>query len=39
LNRDEVTEVEDGLGLPLDEFLGLGIEGLQSVAAEIGLTP
>jgi putative nucleotidyltransferase with HDIG domain len=39
VNRDEVTEVEDGLGLPLDEFLGLGIEGLQSVAAEIGLTP
>jgi uncharacterized protein len=39
VNRDEVTEVEDRLGVPLDEFLGLGIEGLQSVAAEIGLTP
>lgn len=39
VNRDEVTEVEDRLGVPLDEFLGLGIEGLQSVAAEIDLTP
>lgn len=39
VNRDEVTEVEDRLGVPLDEFLGLGIEGLQSVASEINLTP
>lgn len=39
VNRDEVTEVEDRLGVPLDEFLGLGIEGLQSVASEIDLTP
>ena len=39
VNRDEVTEVEDGLGLTLEEVLGLGIEGLQSVAAEIDLEP
>jgi putative nucleotidyltransferase with HDIG domain len=39
VNREEVTEVEDGLGLALEEFLALGIEGLQSVAAEIDLEP
>jgi uncharacterized protein len=37
VNRDEVREVEDKLGIPLDEFISLGIEGLQSVAAEIEL--
>jgi predicted hydrolase (HD superfamily) len=37
VNREEITEVEERLGVPLDEFLGLGIEGLQSVAAEIEL--
>ena len=35
--RDDIRNVEEGIGLPLDEFIGLGIEGLQSVAAEIGL--
>jgi predicted hydrolase (HD superfamily) len=39
VNRDEVTSVEGSIGLPLDEFLGVGIEGLQSVAPEIGLAP
>jgi putative nucleotidyltransferase with HDIG domain len=39
VNREEITEVEDKLGIPVDEFLGVGIEGLQSVAAEIELTP
>jgi putative nucleotidyltransferase with HDIG domain len=38
VNRQEITEVEDRLGVPLDEFLALGIEGLQSVAAEIELS-
>lgn len=38
VNRDEVTGAEDGIGLPLDEFLAIGIEGLQEVAPEIGLT-
>jgi putative nucleotidyltransferase with HDIG domain len=36
VNRDEIVACED-LGLSLDEFLGLGIEGLQLVAADIGL--
>ncbi len=38
VDRDEITQVEDRLDLPLDEFLRLGIEGLQEVAEEIGLT-
>jgi putative nucleotidyltransferase with HDIG domain len=37
VNRDEILEVEEKLGVPLDEFFALGIEGLQSVAPEIGL--
>jgi len=39
VNRDEVLDVEEGIGLPLDEFLAVAIEGLQEVAPEIGLTP
>ena len=35
--REDIVDVEAGIGLRLDEFLGLGIEGLQSVAGEIGL--
>src|SRR3990170_2054329 len=34
VNREEITEVEEGLGVSLEEFIGLGIEGLQDVAAE-----
>jgi putative nucleotidyltransferase with HDIG domain len=37
VNRDEILEVEEKLGVPLDQFFTLGIEGLQSVAPEIGL--
>jgi len=37
VNRDEVTGIEEGIGLPLDEFISVSIEGLQQVAAEIGL--
>lgn len=37
VNRDEITEVEERLGLGLDEFIGLGIEGLQEVAQDIEL--
>ena len=37
VNRDEIIEVEERLGVSLDEFIGLGIEGLQQVAAEIEL--
>ncbi|HEV8681633.1 MAG TPA: HDIG domain-containing protein [Actinomycetota bacterium] len=37
VNREEITEVEERLGLSLDEFIALGIEGLQEVAPEIEL--
>jgi putative nucleotidyltransferase with HDIG domain len=37
VNRDEVLGVQEGIGLPLDEFLAVSIEGLQQVAPEIGL--
>ena len=37
VNREEVLGVEAGIGLPLDEFLAVSIEGLQRVAPEIGL--
>jgi predicted hydrolase (HD superfamily) len=31
------VDVEASIGLPLDEFLSVSIEGLQFVAPEIGL--
>jgi putative nucleotidyltransferase with HDIG domain len=37
VNRGEITEVEERLEISLDEFIGLGIEGLQEVASEIDL--
>jgi putative nucleotidyltransferase with HDIG domain len=37
VNRAEITDVEASIGLPLDEFIAVSIEGLQSVAPEIGL--
>jgi len=37
VNRDEVYDVEESIGLPLDEFITVSIEGLQEVAAEIEL--
>jgi putative nucleotidyltransferase with HDIG domain len=37
VNREEVNDVEASLGLPLDEFLAVSIEGLQEVATEIDL--
>jgi putative nucleotidyltransferase with HDIG domain len=37
VNREEITAVEGSIGLPLDEFIAVGISGLQSVAPEIGL--
>jgi uncharacterized protein len=39
VNRQEITEVEDRLGIGLDDFLAVGIEGIQAVASEIELTP
>jgi uncharacterized protein len=37
VNREEIAQAEPSLGLSLDEFLALGIEGLQEVAAAIEL--
>lgn len=37
VNREEIALAEPNLGLGLEEFLGLGIEGLQEVGPEIGL--
>ena len=37
VNREEIALAEPNLGFSLDEFIGLGIEGLQEVSAEIGL--
>jgi putative nucleotidyltransferase with HDIG domain len=37
VNREEIAQAEPQLGLSLDEFIALGIEGLQEVAPEIGL--
>jgi len=37
VNREEVTGVEEGLGLSLEEFLAVSIEGLQQVAPELDL--
>jgi putative nucleotidyltransferase with HDIG domain len=37
VNREEITDVEASIGLPLDDFLAVSIGGLQLVAAEIGL--
>jgi putative nucleotidyltransferase with HDIG domain len=38
VNREEVTTVEESIGVPLDEFLAVSIEGLQRIAPDIGLT-
>ena len=35
--RDDITGVEQSIAVPLDDFIRLGIEGLQEVAAEIDL--
>jgi uncharacterized protein len=37
VHREEITEVEEKLGVPLDEFVAISIEGLQEVAPEIEL--
>jgi putative nucleotidyltransferase with HDIG domain len=37
VNRDEVYEAEESLGLPLDQFIAVAITGIQQVAPEIGL--
>jgi uncharacterized protein len=37
VKREEVTDVQERIGLPLDEFIAVSIEGLQKVAPEIDL--
>jgi predicted hydrolase (HD superfamily) len=37
VNREEVYGAEETLGLPLDEFIAVAIEGIQQVALDIGL--
>lgn len=37
VERDEIRNVEEGIGIPLDEFLDVSIQGLHDVAPEIGL--
>lgn len=37
VERDEIHASEEKLGIPLEEFLQISIEGLQSVADEAGL--
>ncbi|MBI2237538.1 MAG: hypothetical protein HYU54_03305 [Actinobacteria bacterium] len=37
VNREEITSVEASIGMPLEDFIAAGIEGLQSVAAELEL--
>ena len=37
VNREEIAQAEATLGLPLEEFFAVSIEGLQEVAPEIGL--
>ncbi len=35
--RSDIRDVSEGIGIELDEFIALGIEGLQLVSGEIGL--
>ncbi len=39
VERDKINGVEASIGLPLDEFIAISIEGLQEVAPQIGLVP
>ena len=37
VEREEIRNVEEMIGIPMDEFIAISIEGLQDVAAEIEL--
>jgi hypothetical protein len=39
VERDKIWGVEEKIGVPMDEFIQISIEGLQEVAPEIGLMP
>jgi putative nucleotidyltransferase with HDIG domain len=37
VEREEIREVEGSIGIPLDEFIAIGITGVQDIAPEIEL--
>ncbi len=37
VEREEIFASEEKIGIPLDDFLRIGIEGIQSVADDVGL--
>ncbi|MEA2510478.1 MAG: hypothetical protein QOG21_2560 [Actinomycetota bacterium] len=37
VERDKIKGVEESIGIPMDEFIAISIDGLQRVAPEIGL--
>ena len=37
VEREEIRDVEEAIGIPMDEFISISITGLQEVAPEIGL--
>lgn len=37
VEREEIRNVEESLGIPLDEFLAIAIQGVQDIAPEIEL--
>ena len=37
VEREEIRNVEESLGIPLDEFIGIAITGVQDIAPEIEL--
>lgn len=37
VEREEIHEVEDRIGIPMDEFIAISIGGLQEIAPEIDL--
>ena len=37
VEREEIRDVEEKIGIPMDEFIAIGISGLQEVAPEIEL--
>lgn len=37
VERDKIRGVEEVIGIPMDDFIGIAIAGLQDVAPEIGL--
>ncbi|HVF52141.1 MAG TPA: HD domain-containing protein [Actinomycetota bacterium] len=39
VEREEIHDVEGSIGIPLDDFIAIGIQGIQEVAGEIELSP